>query len=412
MSMKPAPIETNLLKIFRFFLIVQWVLLLANVMAHSSHAYLQGNPWLTLLVGSLFIFLLWGYLSWPRLEKTLAGFYLPIAILSSSAFSLIIQNVFLDIRLSAAKGSSEETAWTLFLFLFIPLVLTGWQYNFKTVVAFCLLTTLFDAWLSLSLHPEYLNESPYFRLLFIRAISFLIAGYIVTSIMRQFREQRTALQKANTELAHYAAALEQLAVSQERNRLARELHDTLAHTLSGMAVQLEAVQSLWDTSPEEARAMLTKSLSTTRSGLTETRRALQALRASPLDDLGLLLALRTLAETTAARAGLQLDWNLPENLPKLSPDVEQGLYRIAQEAFQNITRHANAQRLRVDWSEQNGSAALTLSDDGCGFSVSGVDGDQHFGLRGMQERAAMLGADLQITSQPGRGTSVKISLNV
>jgi two-component system sensor histidine kinase UhpB len=150
----------------------------------------------------------------------------------------------------------------------------------------------------------------------------------------------------------------------------------------------------------------------TRSGLTETRRALQALRASPLDDLGLLLALRALAETTATRAGLQLECDLPESLPKLPPDVEQGLYRIAQEAFQNIVRHANARKIRVDWAQKNGQADLTISDDGRGFVIKEVDGAQHFGLRGMQERASMLDATLEIASQPGQGASIKISLNL
>ena len=89
--------------------------------------------------------------------------------------------------------------------------------------------------------------------------------------------------------------------------MARELHDTLAHSLSGATVQLEAVQALWDVKPGEARQMLDQALEATQSGLTEARRALHSLRASPLDDSGLTLAIRDMAKSTAARANLRLD---------------------------------------------------------------------------------------------------------
>jgi signal transduction histidine kinase len=208
--------------------------------------------------------------------------------------------------------------------------------------------------------------------LFIRTISFILVGYMVVRLMTTQREQRRALAEANTQLAHYAATLEQLATSRERNRLARELHDTLAHSLSGIAVQLEAVKTLWENSPEDA-AMLEQSLATTRSGLTETRRALQALRASPLEDLGLALAVRSLAESVAARSGLALDLEAPERLENLSPDLEQGIYRIVQEALENIAQHANARNVKMQLSQTDGHFTLTISDDGQGFQMESVD---------------------------------------
>src|SRR5512142_1209627 len=165
--------------------------------------------------------------------------------------------------------------------------------------------------------------------------------------MQRQREQRQSLVEANRQVRHYAATLEQLAVTQERNRMSRELHDTLAHTLSGLAVQLEAARSLWRSSPERSHAMLEDALLATRSGLTESRKAIQALRASPLEDLGLTLALRTLAESAASRSGAALDLAIPATLEKLAPDVEQCLFRVAQEALENIVRHAEAQSITV-----------------------------------------------------------------
>ncbi len=129
--------------------------------------------------------------------------------------------------------------------------------------------------------------------------------------------------------------------------MARELHDTLAHSLSAVAVQLEAVDSAMTTAPDEARVILGKALAQTRSGLTETRRALHELRATPLDDLGLALAIQNLAITTAQRNGMTATVSLPEGALNLPPEIEQGVYRIAQEALTNAARHAGATQLKV-----------------------------------------------------------------
>ena len=101
--------------------------------------------------------------------------------------------------------------------------------------------------------------------------------------------------------------MEDLAISRERNRIAQELHDTLSHTLSGLSVQLETMKAYWEVDPATARKRLDKSLAATRSGLEETRRILMALRAKPLEELGLIPALRQMAEEATAKAGITLD---------------------------------------------------------------------------------------------------------
>jgi signal transduction histidine kinase len=188
--------------------------------------------------------------------------------------------------------------------------------------------------------------------------------------------------------------------------MARELHDTLAHSLSAVAVQLEAADSAMATAPDEAHTLLAKGLAQTRSGLTETRRALHALRATPLDDLGLALAIRNLAVTTAQRGGMALALAVPEVQPVLPPEVEQGVYRIAQEAMANVVRHAGATELGVTLTF-NGSVMLTVSDNGYGFDGTAVSGD-HMGLQLMRERAEMLGGALDVVSHSGGGTTVRL----
>jgi signal transduction histidine kinase len=131
-----------------------------------------------------------------------------------------------------------------------------------------------------------------------------------------------------------------------------------------LAVQLGAVDTLWDDAPTEARALLAQSLAATRSGLTETRRALHDLRASPLDDVGLKLALETLTETLMAHHTLTIAVDIAPALDDLPPAVEQCLYRVAQEALENVTRHAAAQYVSVRLARTTEHILLTIHDDG------------------------------------------------
>jgi len=240
-----------------------------------------------------------------------------------------------------------------------------------------------------------------------RAILTMFVGYIVSNLIEEQRIQRRDLAEANRKLVRYAVTLEQLTISRERNRLARELHDTLAHALSGLAVQLDAIAAVWDDIPPRAEAMLERALSIARIGLDETRRALGDLRATPLEDLGLGLAVRALAEDIAARGGLALDLDVPEQMYNLSPEVQQCYYRVAQEALENVARHADARRVGVSLRQADARLTLQVSDDGLGFEDQEVD-PERFGLRGMRERAELIGGTLTVASHAGQGTTVRL----
>jgi signal transduction histidine kinase len=241
-----------------------------------------------------------------------------------------------------------------------------------------------------------------------RSILSIFVGYIVSNLVVEQRKQRQELAEANRKLVRYVSTLEQLAVSRERNRLARELHDTLAHALSGLAVQLDAIAALWDPIPSRASAMLERALSITRIGLDETRRALQALRATPLEDLGLALAIRNLAENVAARGALSLDLDLPEQINDLAPEVEQCYYRVAQEALENVIMHANAQRVSVSLRQAEGRLTLEVSDDGLGIAGEATGSEGRLGIKGMRERAELIGGTLEVESRSGQGTTIRL----
>ncbi len=252
----------------------------------------------------------------------------------------------------------------------------------------------------------------------IQTVIFLAVGFSISYLMSRLREQQQSLEAANIRLTHHASTLEQLATSRERSRLALELHDTLAHTLSGLAVQLETIKAYWDVDQQTARyvdhptarSLLDESLAVAHYGLEETRRALKALRASPLDDLGLTLAIREMVGDAAARAKLSLDLSITDKMPALSPDVEQCIYRVAQEAVTNVTKHANARNLTVKLELVEGKVKLTVGDDGIGFDTEKSGDGGHFGLAGMRERAELVGGQLEIMSKPGNGTTVRLTV--
>jgi signal transduction histidine kinase len=232
---------------------------------------------------------------------------------------------------------------------------------------------------------------------------------MIANLVKVQREQRQSLTDANARLAQSASAMEQLTISRERNRLARELHDVLAHTLSGVAVELEGLRIMLGRNTDQANALLSNSLQAIREGLTETRRALQELRAKPLEDLGLALAIQTLAESYANRSDFQLELDIDHNPGNYPDEVQQSVYRIAQEALANVADHAQAQNAWVVLKQDQNQLSLIVRDDGCGFDPEKTEERLHFGLLGIRERAEMIGGNLSVESQVGKGTQVSFS---
>ena len=141
----------------------------------------------------------------------------------------------------------------------------------------------------------------------------------------------------------------------------------------------------------------------------ETRRALKSLRSNALEDMGLALAIQRLAESAAARFHLDLELDLPDPAPSLSPDVEQTIYRVAQEAIENITHHSKARKFSIQLVNE-GRTQLTIQDDGLGFNSKSNPSTGHFGLVGMHERAELTGGNLTIESAHGKGTKVVLTI--
>jgi len=401
-------IEPGLLRIFRYFAgvaVVYFALLWGFTLFSAGW---EKSVQFQFLGNFVVYFCLYGYLNLPIMEHRLKKLFLPLGLLVAAIFPVIGNFVYLIHPQQTDIFTIINRSWLWLPVLFVPLVLIAWQYNFKAVLVYIVFTNGLELIVLISVMENFTYETlPLISVPLIRAFAFGTVGYIVNILIETQRMQNQKLIQTNLRLNQYMNTLEQLATNRERNRLAAELHDTLAHTLSGLSINLEAIKTVVQPTQVEAQNMLDHSLNITRLGLNETRRVIKALRAGPLDDLGLKMALKNLAQATSARCSIPVSLNCPDQLPVLPMDVEQSVYRIAQEGLENVVRHANASRAEVNVEVMADRLELTIHDDGVGFDLEQASNDEKFGLRGLQERAASIGGKLLVDSQPGSGTLVR-----
>jgi signal transduction histidine kinase len=407
-------IEPGLLVIFRYFLVVAIVYFALLVAVSSLQVDVLRDSYVRWAFLNFLLYLVvYIYLSVPQLRERNGRWYLPLALAMAAAFP-VLANVMT--YLEAPEQTLPvliHSSWLSFPVLLVPLVFIAWQYRFRYVMWFTLSAALVEEVLLLPLiWPPNPQQLTILGQPLIRAFSFGIVGHVVCHLMDTQRTQRRKLMQANLELIHGADATQRLAVSHERNRLARELHDTLAHSLTALSVSLEAMKTELPEPGGELGAMLNRSLEITRDGLNDTRRAMKALRADALEDLGLPLAVRHMAETASQRAGVGLESEIEETIPSFPPSVEHGVFRIAQEAVENAVHHAGSKKLRVTLAIRDGALELAVRDDGSGFDPASVNEQNHLGIRGMRERAEACGGTLSIESRKEEGTTLLLSVPI
>ncbi len=352
-------------------------------------------------------FLLFSYWNW--MQEKLSKFFYPLMILIISTAPIIINVLFVPRFPQGPLSSAEGMALRQLPVLFVALALVAWEYQLIHVIFFSMATAMLEFGLILFNPFEFRNIYVFIFIAIIRAISFIAVGIFINALVTRSRLQQQSLREANANLTHYASTLEQLTVSRERNRLARELHDTVAHSLTALSLSLETAKAYFDVDINQTRELVDKSIDATRKGVEETRRALKALRSSDLEDLGLRLAIKKVAESAASRFALDLELGLQDPLPYLSPDVEQTIFRITQEAIENITKHSGANKFSIQLSN-NGHTTLIIQDNGIGFDSKSKEPTGHFGLIGMKERAQLAGGSLKIESQKDKGTKVILKI--
>jgi len=209
-----------------------------------------------------------------------------------------------------------------------------------------------------------------------------------------------------THAAELAEQRRHAVLLEERTRMARDIHDTLAQGFTGVIIQLDtSVEALRDEEPEEAAKHIRQARELARESLTEARRSVHALRPQALEKATFADALRAIITNTTAGTSLRSDFQLKGQPRDLQPAVEENLLHIGQEALSNALKHACATRFQARLSFDSDAVRLELRDNGKGFVVDSANGGG-IGLIGMSERADQIGARLAVTSKPGRGTKI------
>lgn len=216
------------------------------------------------------------------------------------------------------------------------------------------------------------------------------------------------LEIANHQLTKYASQAEELAATQERNRLAREIHDNLGHYLTIVNVQIEAAKVTCETEPRRALEALDKAQDLARKGLSSVRESVSALRVSPVENRSLQDAIAELVDESKA-SGITTEFSIIGKTKPVESKSALALYRVVQEGLTNVRKHANASRVDVELDfSQAETIRLILRDDGAGAA----DASGGFGLIGIRERVRLLGGEFKIETQPNQGFQIEVTLSL
>lgn len=235
----------------------------------------------------------------------------------------------------------------------------------------------------------------------------LVFVLLLVSALLAEKQSRQELAQANQNLRQYALLIEDQAILQERNRIAREIHDSVGHNLTAQSIQLENTAMLLPTNVEQANRFLQKARQLGATALREVRQSVAALRSHPLQGQSLEAALVRLAQEFEQTTHIQMQSHihLPVSLPT---DVAIALYRIVQEALTNVAKHSQATQVQFDLVNGPMGIDLDLTDNGRGFSPD--ENTTGFGLQGMRERTQAVGGTFKLSSQPGQGCTIHIEI--
>ena len=300
--------------------------------------------------------------------------------------------------------------WDYWALLVCPLVVQA-MVNFESRTGY-ILTGIYiaiSAFLFLIVYESAkgLPKIPVFGSAYVLLAALVAISREAVAARDESQRQQAELQFAHQQLQHYTERAEDLAVMHERNRLARELHDAVTQTLFSASLIAEMLPRVWQRHPGEAQASLEELRLLTRGALAEMRTLLLELRPATLTEARLDKILRHLTEAMTSRTRVPVELTVDGDCP-LPPEVQIALYRIAQEALNNIAKHARASQAVVELRCQRDRVELGISDDGRGFDPSSIS-PEHLGLGIMRERARAIGAELEIKSELGSGTRVAVT---
>ncbi|MEA5612972.1 sensor histidine kinase, partial [Nodularia spumigena] len=257
--------------------------------------------------------------------------------------------------------------------------------------------------------PPYAQERFRFfplSLALIFGLSLIFILLLMNTVISE-RQSREKLAIANEKLRQYALKIENQATLEERNRIAREIHDSLGHSLTALNLQLETALKLWQSHPVKAQAFLARAKELGSKSLNDVRQSVSTMRYNPLQGQTLEQAIASLLEDFHRSNGISptCHINLEYSLPS---DIIISIYRIIQESLTNISKYASASEVKLEITTNKGSFRLIIEDNGKGFDI--MQNTTGFGLQSMRDRTLALGGEFQINSTPGSGCEIIVNI--
>ncbi len=243
-------------------------------------------------------------------------------------------------------------------------------------------------------------------LLFAFVLAFVIL--LVSAVIAEY-ESRAKLVQANRRLREYALQIENQATLQERNRIAREIHDSVGHYLTAQSIQLENTAVFLAQDQLKAASHLAKARQLGKDALANIRASIATLRTNPLQERSLLTIIEELILDFESNTNIAIASEI-DLISKLPTEVNTALYRIVQEALTNISKHSQATKVNLSLKETGSKILLSIEDNGCGFNQG--DNTTGFGLQGMKERTAALPGKIAIISKYGQGCRINVEIPV
>ncbi len=288
-------------------------------------------------------------------------------------------------------------------------MIVGWAIPLVVMLSFALAWRI--AGLSGGIGPDSL---PIFISFTISAFFTVLLGLYIDAIFRQNREKQRMIEELEAARTELAKAERQAGVLEERQRLAGEIHDTLAQGFTSVVMHLEAADQLLEGDLPAARKHIDQARQTARQSLGEARQTLWALRPDVARHEPLAQALQRVAMRWSEESGLPAHLEVTGKADPLPAPIEATLIRAAQEGLANVRKHARAGQVNLTLTYMDDEVILDVQDDGVGFEPAGAalqaGTEQGYGLMALQERAAQLGGSLQVESAPGEGTTVVVAL--
>ena len=385
---------------FRLLLYLEWLLLATAALMEVLHPF-QSLWSLLLRVGAIALFGAIGLrLPTVRLRRKV--------LFTALEFGLILLPI-------VQEGLSSRSSFLLFLVLLMRSCLIFRQPGQVIVLSLALLSYS-SLLLSKPILPDKIRATVWewrFSNVLLFGLTLVFALLLINALIaeRQSREQleiaHDKLAMAHEKLRYYALRIEDQATLQERNRIAREIHDGLGHTLAAQTIQLNNALLFWKSEDEKALEFLKQAKQLGSEALLEIRKSVSVLRSNPLQGLSLESAIDKLLQDFQRMTGIEVSNSI--RLPGiLSQEMNTTLYRIVQESLTNIYKHADGTMVTVGLQQHAGHIYLSISDNGKGFDPA--QNTTGFGIQGMRERVAAAGGQFAIYSESGNGCRISVSL--